>query len=244
MSDGLSMLEPDVVCLQEAFLCPEKDTDTASFLAKHLGMDIHVLIAREKPRRFEGDPSPSWSNLAILSKQPAERHHDVKLAEHSKDDDRWVMQVLLKLNRFDLRVINTHFTHLRDEVGVRTRRAQARQLVQLCQYEDADGVILCGDLNAEWESDDLAPLRALEWQNVETDAVGSTWLGEAEGRVARPARRIDHVVFLAPMSRPIRMTHRFSALNEVVGPSGEYPSDHAAVVADLHLGSHDLRGCA
>lgn len=235
MGQGLRALAPDILCLQEAFDCPERGADTARYFSDVLGMSVEVLSARRKHRVFENDNRMSGSNLAILSKWPMLRQPDVKLAEHSEDADRWAMQVSIPTGLgWGLRIVNTHFTHLRGASGKRVRASQAEQVSSVCQAQERETVVLCGDLNDEWESDALAPMRQLEWLNIQHDLDGSTWLGQRKSSNV-PERRIDQVQVMKKHAQDVDVLRRFPALNTPVGPAGEYPSDHAALVVDLEL---------
>ena len=235
MGEGLMALAPDVLCLQEAFYCPDAGADTAAYLADLLGLRKEVLTARCKTRTFEEGAPMSCSNLAILTKAAVERSEDVKLVAHEADPGRWAMGVTLHLNGVTLTVINTHLTHLRDQAGRTVRSAQAGQLTELCRDALSDVIVLCGDLNATWESDALSGLRELNWQIADVETPGGTWLGARAKAGGEPQRRIDHIQVRAPRHPSVRVKRRFPAMNTPVGPAGEYPSDHAALVTDVAL---------
>ena len=233
MGQGLRALAPDILCLQEAFDCPERDADTSRYLATILDMEVEVLQARQKPREFEQDSRMSRSNLAILSKRPMRRGEDIKLPERAEDSDRWAMQATVSAGSGRrLRIINTHLTHLRGETGSLLRKSQAEIVARLCESEETQTVMLCGDFNDAWDSPALLPLRAFNWLDSQDDAPGGTYIGAYA--IARPqARQIDHVQINAPASIDVKLERRFPALNQPIGPERAYPSDHAALVADL-----------
>lgn len=235
MADGLTALAPDVLCLQEAFDCPDAAADTAGFLADALGMVAHTLPSRRKPRMFEGALRDSWSNLAILSRHPVRRAGDIALPGHADDADRRAMQIDIEHSDGPpFRVINTHLTHLRSRCGDALRQRQAELLAARIQSAPGNAAILCGDLNAAWGSDALAPLRRLDWQCPGHDRVQATLQGERPG-TNREAARIDHILARNGRTAHIRLRSLKPALNTPVGDQGEYPSDHAAILADVEL---------
>lgn len=235
MADGLSELEPDLVCLQEAFACRETGDDSAGFIAERLSMKTEVLRARRKMRIFKGKQHETESNLAVLSSKPMRRAEDLKLVEVEGDRDRWAMQVDVELQPGQkARVINTHFTHLRSKAGDAARRAQAQQVYELCSKSDADITMCCGDLNAEARSASLAPLWELGFVRPLIEDLNGTFHGERQNAL-HSARRIDFVEIAAKRSNLVTFNRRAPALNEPLGPNDEYPSDHAALLADFAI---------
>lgn len=235
MADALCALAPDIVCLQEAFLCPETKDDTAAFLALRLSMNLEVLAARKKSRRFKGRDRLSWSNLAILSRRPMTRAPDLKLAEIERDADRWAMHVQIEAAPGRVvSVINTHFTHIRGYDGDGARKAQSKQIADLCQKIDSDAAIICGDLNAEPDADSLKPLLRLNLASPPSDDATGTFHGERAGSIQSP-RKIDFIEAAFTHKETGTLLDRRPALNQPVGPDGEFPSDHAALLADILL---------
>lgn len=235
MADGLSELEPDLVCLQEAFACRETGDDSAGYIAKRLSMRAEVLRARRKKRIFKGKQHETESNLAVLSSKPMRRAEDLKLVEVEGDRDRWAMQVDVELHRGQTaRVINTHFTHLRSKAGDAARRAQAQQVYELCSKSDADVTVCCGDLNAVASSPSLAPLWKIGFARPRTEDPRGTFHGE-KWSAQRTVRRIDFVEVATRHSDCLTFDRRALGLNVPKGPNGEFPSDHAALVADLAI---------
>ncbi|WP_273242489.1 endonuclease/exonuclease/phosphatase family protein [Hyphomonas atlantica corrig.] len=231
----LQALAPDILCLQEAFDCTERNANTARHLSGVLGMTAEVLSARRKHRAFEQDNRMSNSSLAILSKHDMTRKPDMKLAEHEDDRDRWAMQVNVSTGLgWRLRIVNTHLTHIRGKTGDLVRKSQAGQLASICTPLDREIVILCGDLNDDWHSESLSAVRKLEWLRAQYEVDGGTWLGP-RGSARSLDRRIDQVQAVTKSTGGVNVLRRFPALNTPVGQGGEYASDHAALVIDLEL---------
>lgn len=232
MADGLLALRPDILCLQEAFMCEETRDDTTGFLAAQLSMSFECLRSRRKHRDVQNARRDSWSNLAILSSMPLQRLPDIKLTEIDADNDRWAMQAIANLsdNR-RIHLINTHLTHVRGPVGDAARSEQAKQIAALCKAHQADATVCCGDFNAERESDALQDLWSAGFEKPKRESLGGTFQGPC-AKNDLPSRRIDYIEIKAKTPGALRFEQRRPALNAPVGPNGEYPSDHAALVAD------------
>lgn len=237
MADGLASLRPDIICLQEAFVCSETGDDTASFLAERLRKKLEALPARRKSRQFRGMKRDSWSNLAILNDDGVQRMEDVKLVEIEADQDRWAMQAKTNLaNGQSLHIVNTHLTHVPGREGASARGRQATQIAELCGQRIGDSTVVCGDFNALWDSPELSPLRALPFESAAEDGSGGTWLGERHGGSAT-SRQIDFIEVLSHAPGNARVERRMTAMDKPVGPNGEFPSDHAALVVDIVFSS-------
>ena len=236
MARGLQALAPDVVFLQEAFECPAVEADTADRLAKALDLHSEPLRARQKKRLVQERYLPSWSNLAVLTKNPSRNAKVTKLAGHSQEKDRWALCVEVSLNDHPLRLINAHFTHCHDEEGHKVRARQAEQVAAEAAAAGEGLVVFGGDLNT---TPDTEPIRTLSgvvgFLPIMSPAAGGTMQGECFDADKPVADRID---FLFVRSCTPTLSRRISlieaiAMTEPVGPNGEFPSDHAAVVLTL-----------
>lgn len=231
MKQGLQALEPQVVFLQEAFVCPETGDDTAAFLATGLGMHLARLPAREKHRQHAGANRLSWSNLSILSACPLNKHAAVRLESCCGDNDRWIQIAEVTMSGLRIRFCATHFTHIQSSCGVHARKLQAVQLAENSQPPARGITLLGGDLNAEIEQPELDVLCKLpDRTQPEINDVKRSLLGTDSGAA------IDHLFLRRGRDAPsISLARQFTALDTPVGPVGEFASDHAAVVADLSI---------
>ncbi|MEM6650690.1 MAG: endonuclease/exonuclease/phosphatase family protein [Pseudomonadota bacterium] len=236
MADGLLALRPDVVFLQEAFECIDCNADTATIMANALDLHPTSFKARQKDRRVKGQYLPSWSNLAILTPGAPTETGSFKLADHTQDQDRWGIYVDIEVNGCPMRLLNTHFTHFHDEEGQQVRVQQAEQVareVLACQKEL---VIFGGDLNASQETKPFQVLFEINnFLSLDDVTPTSTMQGERFNPKAPPHKRIDFLFGRASEPSLHRhMTVRESiAMNRPVGSTGEFPSDHAAVVLTM-----------
>ena len=242
MGQALADLSPNIVCLQEAFDCRAGSADTVGHLSSVLGMRSEVLATREKIRRFEGTEQLSKSNLAILSNRPMTRQGNLKLADHDEDQNRWAMQVTMSdTTGTHLHIVNTHLSHLRGNTGDILRQTQAQQLHSELRPGADEALVLCGDLNEEWDSPNLSALHKRDWLKPDHEQEGATFLGARDDGTCTQ-RSIDTIQVTTGSKHSVRMRRRFPALNKPVGPDREYPSDHAAVVVDLEIRPQDEEG--
>ncbi len=219
MAQGLGELAPDIVCLQECFLA--QGHDTAAYLAAALGLGLTEAPARLKLRSHGGDRVQSASGLAILH-----RHRPLatgRLDLHSDPADgqriaQWADVVP------GLRILNLHLTHLSDQRGSRLRRAQLVQAIAQTKRPGQD-LLVAGDLNANGDAPELAPIAA----GLDRRAA-PTLQGARACCAPSPHGALDHLALVQP--RGWRIAARFRALDRA-DPEGWFPSDHAAVVADL-----------
>lgn len=218
MGEGLAGLDPDVILLQEAFAC--EGADTALALATRLGLSACCFPARTKRRSHRGCPVPSSSGLAILSRAPV-RAQARALVSDPRDGERIAV---LAETAGGLRLLNLHLTHLG---GDRGRDLRARQLAEALVWAEEEGagpLVVGGDLNAPLDDPALAALRRRAPQTRDT---GATLIAGG----GRPFEAIDHLALIDPSGR-LTIARTFLALN-APDDTGAFPSDHAAVVADL-----------
>lgn len=235
---GLQQLDPDIVCLQEAFQCEGAGADTSAKIAEALAMHVFDLKARYKKRAFKGKERHSYSNLAMIVSPSFSQETDIKLPSHEKDDDRWAMTVKETATNYPIiKVTNTHLTHVRDAEGVRLRALQAEVVKSISKPQENCLSIVCGDFNALWESADLSPLSQLDdlVTPMERDLKGSM-IGPKYNS-SRVSPRIDFVFVRCgqDLVDRVRVVREFVAMDETFGKENLNPSDHAAVVVDLEV---------
>ena len=219
MAKGLGALAPDIVCLQECFQA--EGVDTAASLASVLGLHILAEPARRKLRPHQGQMVESASGLAILCRDPRARSHRIDLPADAADGERigqWVAAGP------DLRVLNLHLTHLRGSRAGQLRRAQLERAIAGAARPGV-ALLVAGDLNAAAQAPELAAIAGvLDPRSL------PTLQGEHVERRSMSAPAIDHLALAEPGGWKI--ANRFRALDRP-DAEGWFPSDHAAVVADL-----------
>ncbi len=232
----LAAEEPDIVALQEVW--DDGTTNQAAVLADHLGYE-HAYDARlELDGVLMGN--------AVLSRWPITGSESRDLpAIPERDERRFVLRADIDGPRGPIQLFTTHLNFRFDHSQVRQDQASA-----ICRFVRDSGprefpAILCGDLNADPESDEIRMLTGQAaspeppvvfhdaWR-VAGDGPGWTWCNDNPYAALdlEPDRRIDYV--LAGWPKGEGRGHVLSAHLAGDAPvGGLHPSDHFAVVAGL-----------
>lgn len=254
-------LQPDIACFEEVW---ESDTaeNTARWLAAQLpsaGFDV-AFGGDGFAGPFGGDPSVRFGS-AVLSRWPidASVYHRLPVAEGAESFVTGVPWELLQVHTAGLDVFAchlapapTHGPHRRLQVlaiddiirdGRGTRDSLPRSVVAAAEMPP----ILCGDFNAEPDSDEirfLSSLTALDgratyyqdaWR-VAGDGPGYTqdWRGnELAAGLNVPRKRIDYVFVGDPFMRATTGRVLRAALAFDRPMTGVLASDHAGLVVDI-----------
>ena len=234
MADGLRALEPDIVLLQEAFACPSTGDDTAVFLGEALGLHVTQFTGRQKLRQYLGLLRESSSNLALLTREPVMHSCAVRLVPCDGDEHR-IMQVA-DVTAFGLpiRLCNAHFTHIQGPQGDKARIAQAAQLAKASEPPCRGLAIFGGDLNA---TPDQAAIQRIAGAtglvSPEVCDVSNTFRGGTADETMQ-RQILDYLFLRKGISAPsVKFSRLYQALDAPIGSHLLFPSDHAAVVADL-----------
>jgi endonuclease/exonuclease/phosphatase family metal-dependent hydrolase len=257
----LEHLAPDIVCLQEVWR-DGAGNDTAGWIVDRLGGDDWYW-------RFGGDafapslwPDPSLAfGSAILSRWPIDAHAHHRLPVIAGQDPMvdGVPWELLHVRTAGLDVFSTHLApapthglHRRRQVlaiddHVRAVRGALDDLTFGSQRQ-AMPAILCGDFNAEPDSDEIRFLCGLTPIDDRTTFWVDAWreAGSGPGHTSDPAanplaaamnvttKRIDYVFVGDPFQRAGGAGRVLSAtLAFDATLTGRIASDHTGVVVDL-----------
>jgi endonuclease/exonuclease/phosphatase family metal-dependent hydrolase len=241
----LSAMDADIVCLQEVYR-DERGINDAHDLGATLGLD--VVQTRDVPTTH-----PSIGN-ALLSRWPVLDDGEEALPGlDGTPGHRRAVWAVLAAPFGRLPVICAHLAYRFDESSVRKRQAAGLSaLAARLRSEDAERsppVLLCGDLNAVSDSDEMrlltgrapAPVRGLVfndcWPQVRDDP-GHTWVRHNPylKDATWPERRLDYVLVSWPRAKPLGNPIQAFLIGD--GPvEGVWPSDHLGVVVDLHAGA-------
>ncbi len=239
----LAEVRPDLCGLQEVWGGPEENL--AAGLAQRLGM--HWCWAAAEGRGPGGDKL-SIGN-AILSRWPIAAQAEAGLPVGDlADESRVAVHARIEAPDGALPMFTTHLTYGPGRSQVRT--AQVRTLAGFIAEHAADCAyppVVTGDLNAEPGSDEVRLLGGLltapavpglvlidAWRYADPADPGFTW-DHRDGYQADsviPDSRIDYV--LVGLPRHGRGKVRSVALAGTGPVADVWPSDHFAVVADLH----------
>jgi endonuclease/exonuclease/phosphatase family metal-dependent hydrolase len=236
----LRELRPDVVGLQEVW---EADGENlAGWLAAELGLHW-TWAASEAPGRWQRRLQDSAAGRvgvgnAVLSRWPVAERAVLRLpAPEHLDDGRLALYAGLDAPGGRIPFFTVHLTSASDACEVR-----AGQVTALTGFiaEHARGSghppVLTGDFNAEPDAAEVRPLAAHGlrdvWEYAAPAAPSATRDPANPYRTGVQAARVDHIRVGPPGPGTVRAVRRAGD-----GPvDGVWPSDHAAVVADLNGG--------
>ena len=236
---------PDIVCLQEVW---SLDGDSiASWLGAELG--YHAAITDDPFAGRRPDGGAGFHN-AILSREPLVDVVSHPLPrEDGSPGHRRALSARTTAAGLTWPVVSTHLDHRFDESAVRQVQADALLHVVAEVRGDPDHdapAVVCGDFNAPPDSDEIRLLTGRRasrvrnlvlsdcWEQV-GDGPGATWRSDNpyQSATAWPNRRLDYVFVSWPRPKPLGNPVR-AHLAGIEPVDGVVPSDHAAVVVDLH----------
>ncbi len=199
----------DIVALQEVDQRVNRSESVAqpAELARRTG--LHFVFGPNIP--LQGG---QYGN-ALLSRWPIERTHNHLLPCLNSGEQRGVLECLVRSPFGPIRVFATHFDHRRDPAE---RTLSAKFVNELLAQDLQTPTLLLGDLNAEWQSAELASL-ADHWHRLHPEPLPTI-------PVDQPKRQIDFIL-LAPRER--WQAKQFQVLDESVA------SDHRPMLAELEL---------
>lgn len=244
----LDDLRPDLVGLQEVWACGGENL--AGWLAECLGMHW-VWAPSRAPERWQrrlGDPTVDIGN-AVLSRWPVTDHDVVHLpAPESHDDGRLVLHARVAAPAHDVPFFTTHLTS--DVDGSAVRCAQVGVLAEVVAARRGGTPfppVVTGDFNAWPDSDEVrrfggyrtapvVPGQVLldAWEYAEPDQPSATWLATNPYVAAtfEPSVRIDYVHVGPPGPGGLGSVAAVRRVGDHA-VDGVWPSDHAAVLAEL-----------
>lgn len=220
--DTLRRLRPDAVALQEV-LEDEGLPNQAAWLAHELGYAWYFVTTDPPSRRRR------YGN-ALLTRQAA--IEDGQTLLHPLEDHRvaGMVRVLAEGHPLNLYVTHLHWT---PEGGAMRARQVEDLMAWIAATADGAPSVVAGDLNAEADAPELAPLREGHddaWQSLHPDA------SAAEGSTLNPhyfaaPARIDHVFVERGRLRPVEASLLFTAPDD----AGTWASDHRGLLVRLRL---------
>ena len=241
----IAQQQPDVLCLQEVWSA--EGESFAAQLAADLGYHHALTDDPFAGRRGEGD---AGFHNAILSRAPLEQatSHPLPRLDGTPGHRRALM-ARTSIDGRSWPVVSTHLDYRFDDSALRQLQAEAILHLVASWRDDPDHeppVVVCGDFNAPPDSDEIrlltgrraGPVRNLvlsdAWEHV-GDGPGATWRSDNPHQTATawPNRRLDYVFVSWPRPKPLGNPVR-AWLAGVEPVDGMVPSDHAAVVVDLH----------
>jgi len=249
MLSVLRELRPDAVGLQEVWGAADGE-NLAGWLAERLGLHW-TWVASERPDRWRDrlGGAPFDVGNAILSRRPLAGRAVLRLpAGDGRDDGCTALHAMLDAPGGQVPFFTTHLDSA--IAGSALRRAQVTALARfVADHRGAGGFppVLTGDYNAWPDSDEMrllgghrtapaVPGQVLidAWEYADPAAPAATWdpANPYAARRLEPPVRCDYVHVGPP--GPGGLGHVRAVRRAGDGPvAGVWPSDHAAVVADL-----------
>ncbi|WP_367322445.1 endonuclease/exonuclease/phosphatase family protein [Streptomyces sp. HUAS ZL42] len=245
---ALRELRPDVVGLQEVWAAGGENL--AEWLAAELG--LHCAWApSHAPQRWQrriGDATVGIGN-AVLSRWPIVAREVLPLpAPEDIDDGRLALYTRLAGPAYEVPFFTTHLTSPLRASAVRRRQVTA--LAEFVSRHRGDGPfppVVTGDFNAWPDSDEIrlfggyktapaVPGQVLfdAWEYADPSAPSATWDAANPYAAAAgwPSVRVDYIHVAPPGPAGLGRVRAVRRAGD--GPvDGVWPSDHAAVVADL-----------
>ncbi|MFI7295206.1 endonuclease/exonuclease/phosphatase family protein [Streptomyces sp. NPDC050121] len=256
----LRELRPDVVGLQEVWAAGGENL--AEWLADELGLYC-TWAASPSPDRWrtriadaDADAGSVDIGNAVLSRWPVREQETLLLpAPADLADGRLALYARVAAPAFDIPFFTTHLTSAVQASAVRC--AQVTALAELVARHRAGTPcppVVTGDFNAWPDSDEMRLFAGTRtapavpglvfhdaWDYAEPAAPAATWTPENPyaARLLEPPARIDYIHVGPP--GPAGEGHVRRVQRAGHGPvDGVWPSDHAAVVADLAEGENPL----
>ena len=230
LRNQLSIIDADIVALQESFQTVDKNMDTAKFIGSQLGYKIISSQSRRKIRTVDGIDKDSYSNVAILSKFPITKSQIITLPTNSDDGGREAIAAEIKIGKRLVNIVSLHLTHLKNAKSLRILQLQ-NILNHQFLYESLNPTFLCGDFNSIINDVSLSSFLKPPFSLIDTfnyrknrDGIDFT-LQTSNMRV-----KIDHILIDTGSSKSLRVLDSYIVLHDIDPETGVKPSDHNGVL--------------
>lgn len=228
---GLTPLEPDVLCLQEAGIRGGADFHhQCQLIGEWLGLDVQVFLPYGNPEELT---SNEQGGIALLTRWPLLAVEERRLPPGLfPPDNRNALMATIAHPTGAIHVANTHLSWRPEEADV--RKSQVIALLDRAQDEGwlrlGERFILLGDLNA---TEDEACIDLLERHMIDAyrhhhpGDGGHTWDNQNPyaGGYPSPSRRLDYIF--------VNRSGRVVASGRALHTPAWVASDHYAVWADV-----------
>ncbi len=258
----LRALQPDVVCLQEVRpLDGKRGRTTAEVIADALGMAAHYAVAVEWDDGVHAKLPAGQEGVAVLATRILDARA-TPLPEPRAGDARILLSTQVDSDGGPIWVHTTHLHYRLDDGLARERQVLAiDDEIRKLRTDTSPPQILCGDMNATPDSDEMRFLRGLTtldgrrthfqdaWSRLHREPGpgdgpehGITW--SSENRFTRPLRSLDldrriDYVYVTSRKKDGRGTIHVSRVvmteREGEGEHAICASDHYGVLADIQV---------
>ena len=248
-------MSPDIIGLQEVWATA--DENQAERLSKELGLNW-AWVPSSAPEHFQrriADTTMQVGN-AILSRWPIVSRVSRNLPSSSADDGRTALITVVAAPSSPIAFVTTQLASAVGESALRCEQVRALIGHIVDEVPETAMLVLTGDFNAEPDSDEIRLLGGHKtapavpglilvdaWRYAEPDRSEWTWdrRNPAVLATGEPNARIDYIFVGYRPSSPALYV-RSARLAGDVPSHGVWPSDHAAVVADLDPRPFDGEG--
>lgn len=249
----LRMSAPDILGLQEVWATPTENQ--AQILADMFQMHM-AWCPSPAPEPFQrrlGDRSVVVGN-AILSRWPITRTSECALPTGVGDVGRTALFAQIAAPTGPVPFFTTQLTSTVGQSALRCDQVRALAEFVVAEIPESANPVLTGDFNAEPDSDEIRLLGGHKtspavprlafvdaWLYADRAAPGWTWdsRNPAVWATGEPDARCDYVfIGYRPIYRSVpRVLNASLVGNERI--DGAWPSDHAAVIAELEMDLED-----
>jgi len=238
----LKSLKPDILCLQEVW--EEKDESQANMISQLL--DYNYVYGES----FEVE-GVKFGN-AIISKFPIKNHaiHSIPTDPNSYvpgfDEKKVLIHCEIEYKDMILNVMCTHLNYKHEQGEIRENQITfiLEYISKLKTYNRLP-IILCGDFNAEPDSDEIRLIKGLRkpineivlrdaWVITNPDDNGFTWsnTNPYAKKTLEYDRRIDYIFIEKAKWNGLGHPKR-SVIVGKNGKNGVFPSDHFGIMTHL-----------
>lgn len=241
----LEELGCDLIGLQEVWA--DDQENLAGWLADRLGMHW-TWAASDRPGRWHSRLGDATADVgdAVLSRWPITERATLRLpTAGGRDDGHQALYTLVDAPERPVAFFTTHLNSAPHESAVRCAQVRAlARFIAARQDRTTFPAVVTGDYNALPDSDEMRLLGGYRtapvvpgqvlldvWEYADPAAPAATWdpANPYAARNREPPGRIDYIHVGPPGHRYVRSVRR--AGDHSV--DGVWPSDHAAVLADL-----------
>ena len=248
----LRELAPDVVCIQEARpLDGTQGKTNAETIADGLGFAAHYATAVSWDDGVHGKLPAGQEGLAILARTIGEVRV-LPLPDARPAEARILLSAQIESAGGPIWVHTTHLHYRLDDGVARERQVLAiDDAIRQLRTDTSAPQILCGDMNATPDSDEMRFLRGLTtlagrrthfqdaWLRVHPADGGITWSSEnPQTRALRSLdidRRIDYIYVTSRKKDGRGTVHDCRVVLAEREADGLCASDHYAVLADVQV---------
>lgn len=241
MANQLELLQPDVLCVQEALRSTEGRLDTAGYLARSLNLQMIYAPSRQKIRNVDGHRIDCHSGLAVLTAFSICGFSSTVLPLEDAEDERISLTLEMDTPIGSLVVTNVHLSHLEESEDL--RRNQLVAAIEHGQPLNYSATWLCcGDFNWTLAEEDLRQVeKSTGWLPFDCYAAGGGKLPGLTlpgGDSPRPGKRIDYILGLVREEADIFCCAKSQIVLDHPDSAGCYPSDHFGVMVEIMGRTH------